>query len=251
MDAKDKKNKKKKKPIIIILDILIVLLLAVGAFILLKPFYIAWKQDQVIGELDELIKSTDYDIYKEGILVDPNANAVEGEALENFGEEEPIGTLYEENLQPGVGMERPTDAVYEMPKYVRLIPMGQLQIDAIRMRLPIIQGAGLVQLRYGAGWYEKSSGIGEPGRCTLLGHAMLYNQRFFSKLHEIKIGDSMRILRPEGVLNYEVSDVKLISAKDLGEYLVSSGSEHELMLVTCANPPSWSQRLLVFAKPVR
>lgn len=245
--------RKRRRPVLIALDLLIVFLIAAGAYLLLKPYYVAWKQDQVMDELDELVQGTDEDKIMEGIWVDPNANAIEGEEMEYFGEgEAPSSVSKETEIVATV----PTDEqgrtleTYEVPGWVQLVPIGQLQIDKIDLRLPLLEGAGVVPLRYGAGWYEKSAKIGSPGRATILGHAMLTNSRFFSRLTEVAIGDRIRIVKPNAILNYEVYATKLIPDWELGDYLINNQVSEEIMLVTCHNKPSWNQRFLVFARPV-
>ena len=242
--------KKKPRPLLIVLDIIIVLLIGSGLFLLIRPYYIAHKQDEVMSQLDDLVEGSDADKMLEGIWVDPEANAIEGEALENFGAEDESG--YDPNMTE-IYAAHPDDPdrtieTYEVPGWVQLVPLGQLQIDAIDLRLPLLVGAGIVPLRYGAGWYEKSAGIGEAGRATILGHTMYYNMRFFSRLPELEIGQRVRIVRPEEILNYEIYDIKVIWEGELGDYLIKDDIPSEIMLVTCYNRPEWNQRYLVFAR---
>lgn len=239
--APKKKKKKKRKPVIIVLDLVIAALILTGAYLLLKPYYVAWQQDKVMNKLDNIVKSTDPALMSQGIWVDPNANAIEGEALENFGPT--ASEIYATRPSGEVPME-----TYEVPSWVQLIPLGQLQIDAIDLRLPLLVGAGVVPLRYGAGWYDKSDEIGKPGRATILGHTMYYNMRFFSRVPELKVGERVRIVTPQKILNYEITRTEIIHEQQLGDYLVDHDVPSEIMLVTCYNRPVWDERFLVFAK---
>lgn len=233
-------KKKRRRPLIIVLDILIVLLIGSGLFLLIKPYYIAHKQNQIMDQLDKLAEEGDADAFKEGIWVDPNANAIDGEEMEYFG------TTMTEIFATRPGELGKTIETYEVPGWVQLVPVGQLQIDSIDLRLPLLEGAGVVPLRYGAGWYEKSAEVGKPGRTTVLGHTMYYDMRFFSRVPEMEKGNRVRIVTPDHIYNYEVRETKIIWDYELEDYLIKDDIPSELMLVTCYNRPDWDQRFLVF-----
>ena len=236
------KTKKKKTWFSRFLDIVIVVLIAIGLFLIIRPFYIAYQQDKVMDDLTKLIKTTNNDTTKptstpdkidgalidgNGIWVDANANRIEGEALEDFGQEE--------------------DPNATTSPYFYLEPLGMIQIDSVNINLPLLKGAGYVPLRYGAGWYEDSAEIGNPGRATILGHSAYTNDRFFSKLKDVKVGEKIRITRQNKVYEYNISNIEIIPQGELINYLTNPDVSSQIMLITCHNAPSWNQRLLVFA----
>lgn len=236
------KAKAKKTWVSRLLDFVIVALIAIGLFLIIRPFYVAYKQDRVMDDLTQLIKTKKQNDKKSnstpnhingtlidgnGIWVDANANRIEGEALEDFGQEE--------------------DPHATTAPYYYLEPLGMIQIDSINVNLPLLKGAGYVPLRYGAGWYEDSAEIGSPGRATILGHSAYTNDRFFSKLKNVNVGDKVRIVRQDKIYEYNVSNVEVIPQEQLINYLTNSEVPSQLLLITCHNAPSWSQRLLVFA----
>ncbi len=241
------KKSKKQKPLIIVLDIAIVVLFALGIYFLGKPYYVAYKQDQKMEDLRNLVrtdepKSTegeDTSSTLPGIWVDSRANAVAGEKIERF-------------TVDGDGYERSVvDAnSYDLPDQVYLELLGLLQIDAIDLDLPLLVGAKVVPLRYGAGWYEASSPIGEKGRATILGHASSYNRRFFTNLPKLEVGDKIRIVQDNRTLHYDIYKIDYIPADELGYYLTDSDVDSEIMLVSCYPRPTWEQRILVYAKLV-
>jgi LPXTG-site transpeptidase (sortase) family protein len=241
------KKSKKQKPLIIVLDIAIVVLFALGIYFLAKPYYVAYKQDQKMEDLRNLVrtdepKSTEGEGTSStlpGIWVDSGANAVAGEKIERF-------------TVDGDGYERSVvDAnSYDLPEQVYLELLGLLQIDAIDLDLPLLVGAKVVPLRYGAGWYEASSPIGEKGRATILGHASSYNRRFFTNLPKLEVGDKIRIVQDNRTLHYDIYKIDYIPADELGYYLTDSDVDSEIMLVSCYPRPTWEQRILVYAKLV-
>ncbi|NCC82787.1 MAG: sortase [Clostridia bacterium] len=238
MSTGSPKPKRRFSIFTLLLDLIIIGLIAGGSYLLLKPMYIAWRQDQVMLELAKVVENEASIDDPEGIWVDPYANAIEGEAWESFGD----------NTEPDTsGSTQNTAAI---PEKVKLEPLGKLQIDSIEMNLPLLRGAKIIPLRYGAGWYEASAPIGGTGRATILGHSMAVNQRFFSRLPDVKVGESVRIVEAGQVLTYEIYDIRYIPEERLGEFLIQPKVASEIMLVTCFNKPAWDQRLLVFAKLV-
>ncbi len=241
-NKKSRKAKKKKTWFSRFLDLVIVVLIAIGLFLIIRPFYIAYKQDRVMDDLTQLIKTTKKADEKSkhmpnkvdgalidgnGIWVDANANKIEGEALEDFGQgEDPHATT---------------------APYYYLEPLGMIQIDSVNINLPLLKGAGYVPLRYGAGWYEDSAEIGSKGRATILGHSAYTNDRFFSKLKNTKVGQLIRIVRQDKIYEYKISNIEIIPQEQLINYLTNSDVASQIMLITCHNAPSWNQRLLVFA----
>ena len=247
-----KQKSKKKKFITVLLDIMIVLLLLVGIYLIVKPMIVAKKQDEVIANLAEILArqegketelSTPLDETSEttvpssivgdgidgnGKWVDANINAIEGEELEDFGQD--------------------NDTAESTAKYFYLQPLGMIQIDSIDVNLPILKGASTVPLRYGAGWYESSAPIGKSGRATILGHAMNFNDRFFTKIHKLKPGENIRIITSNKRYVYRISEAKAVPDYELKNYLVNNDVPSQIMLVTCHNKPSWNQRFLVFAE---
>ncbi len=268
LSSTEPKQKKRKKPILWILDFAIVGLLVTGIYFLVKPYYVAYQQDKVMKEISNLIRdhetvgsdivntqipddeldsnaTVDLDSIPKteetlpGIWVDSKANAVEGEQIERF-------------TVDGAGYERSVVNAdeYELPDEIYLQPMGQIQIDSIGLDIPLLVGAKVVPLRYGAGWYESSADIGSQGRATILGHAFTYSRRFFTDLPKVEVGNSIRIVQNGRTLYYKVYDKKFVPAEELGGYLQNNEVDSELMLVSCYPRPTWEQRVLVFARLV-
>ncbi len=274
-DSPKAPRRKKKRPFMIVLDVLIVVLILSGVYLLARPHITAYRQDKVMDQLYNLMEEpevpresvhtsqmpnstevtnatevsepepTGEPEYFDSIWVDRDANAIEGESWETFGEEEASPVVQTEPVN-----ERPRDQYY-VPNSVELIPMGKIQIDSINLDLPLLKGAKLVPLRYGAGWYESSSTLGERGRATILGHTMMTNsKRFFSRLPETRVGQQIRIIQKNRELVYQIYDIKFIHNRDLAPYLVAPDVDSEIMLVTCYNRPKWDERNLVFARLV-
>lgn len=166
------------------------------------------------------------------LVVDANANPVDGEEYDYFGDGE--GLSVEDEL-----------ASYEGS--VTLNGIGIIEIDSIDLRLPVWDTASVVALRYGAGHYENSVMPGEVGNCAILGHHMRDYGSMFNRLGEVQSGDIIRIQTADGnTYEYCVDSIVTIQPEDLeariaGNYFDTA----RITLVTCTYSGEATLRLLV------
>ena len=164
-------------------------------------------------------------------VVDPNANAVDGEGYDYFGDGE---MSVEDEL-----------ATYEGS--VTLAGIGILEIDSIDLSIPVWEGATVVALRYGAGHYPDSVMPGENGNCSILAHHMRETGSMFNRLDEVQYGDLVRLEMVDGnVYTYEVDTIEIISAEELDARIAGSYySDARITLVTCTYTANGKMRLIV------
>lgn len=230
--AKPPKQKKKRKWYDFVIIAAIVLLLGAAVYLLVKPRIVHHNQQTIASELLNLapihneIKPSD--TLPEGILVDPEANKVDGEDWEVFAK----------------GQE-----TYTKGQKVMLHPIGRLQIDSIDLSLPILDKSGLVELRYGIGLYQPSAPLySKDGISVLFGHHMIERGHYFNRLEELKIGDRVRVLGNGHEYTYTVDKRLIIQPEEMVPLLTQSSKDKYLLMITCVNPPNFDQRLLVYAK---
>ena len=148
---REPQQRKTKNPWVDRLLILaVVVCLGAGAFLLIRPRIIKQRQDQITDQLNQRIESG----LMEPLVVPRDANRVEGEFYDFYGEDNRIN--YE-----------------ELPEEVELIPLGRLEIPKIHVNLPILEGATNIQLRYGLAHVTETVNPGENGNAAMLGHRML------------------------------------------------------------------------------
>lgn len=150
-------------------------------------------------------------------------------------------TASEENGNPDAGI--PADDIS------RFDTMGILEIEKIDLKLPILKGTSESILRIGAGFLEGTAGIGEPGNTVLTAHRSHTYGRFFNRLDELEVGDSITITTTDELFSYIVYNTELVDAEDTS-ILDAGGEERILTLYTCdplysVNP---KHRLIVHAK---
>jgi len=179
------------------------------------------------------------------IIVDANALAVSGEEYETFvtiltDSEE--GELYSEIV--------PTTVPLELPEDVVLTALGRIYIEKIDLNIPLLDDAGVVPLRYGAGMLEKTALPGEEGNLVVLGHRMKAYGSLFNRLDEVAVGDSVVITTLDGNEYTYVVDLVIpkLDPSELIDYIkIDSGSGKQLTLVTCTPTGIGSHRIIVIA----
>lgn len=188
------------------------------------------KQKKISAELYDLVpveQQVDPN-NRQGIYVDPDANKVAGEQWEVFsnnGESYPKG------------------------KKVLIQPIGRLQISSIDLSLPILSKAGLIELRYGIGHHQTSAPLyGDSGLSVLFGHHMIEKGHYFNRLDEVEIGAEVKVLGNNKEYTYKVDKRLIVQPQEIVPLIKEKTADKYILMITCVNPPSFDQRLLVYAK---
>lgn len=239
-----KRKRKKFTPVGIALNCLIVLLIFVGVYLVVRPIIHQWNRDKgTQALLEEYAKQeqaadpSNAEPISATLWVDPNANPINGEGYD---------------LPPGVSAD---NLVIEEKKNeegkVKVDAIGRIFIDSIELNLPIVKGATETPLKYGAGWYDYSSPIGEAGgNAVILAHRMLTYGRMFNRLDEVKSGDIVEINYNNTTYKYKVYDSFSIdpNQQDMYEYFKPLENNRTIItLVTCSKD-NGRTRLMVRAE---
>lgn len=120
--------------------------------------------------------------------------------------------------------------------------IGIIEIEALELTYPIVEGADSSNLAYAIGHIPDTAGIGEQGNCVLAGHRGSRYGTYFKYLNRLKEGDVVTLTNAEGsTFHYEVQDSWVAEPYD--NSVKNQGEETELTLLTCEN--SGTQRLIV------
>lgn len=84
-------------------------------------------------------------------------------------------------------------------------------------------------------WFEPGPEPGDPGAAVILGHVDLNGSPgVFQRLHELRAGDQIIVLRPEGEQVFEVFQVQGRPKDEFAPEVVQTQSgQPELRLITC------------------
>ena len=124
--------------------------------------------------------------------------------------------------------------------------MGYVEIDKIKVYLPIYHGASDEVLEKGAGHIEQTTlPIGGKGNLSVItAHTGFSGAEMFNRLIEIVEGDTFIIRILDRVLTYQVDDIGVIDPEDISK-LLPTPEEDYVTLVTCTPYGINSHRLVV------
>ena len=116
---------------------------------------------------------------------------------------------------------------YEKAKITEESPLALLTIERLNLEAPIYYGTKRITLDRGIGSIEGTPQPGEVGNIALSGH----RDSFFRVLKDIKLGDVIEMRTPNGVENFEVSDISIVDPLDIS--VLDPTDTTVLTLVTC------------------
>lgn len=120
--------------------------------------------------------------------------------------------------------------------------IGIIEIAALDLKYPVIEGTGSSELSAGIGHIPDTARIGETGNCVLAGHRGSRYGTYFKYLNRLCIGDEVKVTDKEGeVYLYEVAEITVVDPYD--NSVKEQGEETKLTLLTCEN--SGTMRLIV------
>ena len=248
---KSEKNKKRAFYNKILLFISLFLLVAAIVTLLIKPIqdYFRNKElEKLVLTLEKEVLSN-ADIEKKNIQNDENSD-------ENFS----IPTMTfivdkDKMIVPGEEVEGFADEEYDIdaileniPPQVTLTALGTIQIPSIELHIPLLNQAGVIDLRYGAGMLSGTANPGTAGNMVILGHNMRARGSIFNRLHEVQMGDEIRVtLLDKMTYTYIVDEiVSPLEPENLPDYIgIDSGSGKQITLVTCTNENGSHRRLVI------
>ena len=130
--------------------------------------------------------------------------------------------------------------------------MGYLEIEKIKLKLPIYHGVSEEALEDGVGHLEGTSLPvgGETTHAILFGHRGLPSAKLFTDLDQVEVGDTFQITVLDRVLVYEVTQTEVVLPEELNG-LVAESDKDQVTLVTCTPYGVNSHRLLIHGERVR
>ena len=119
--------------------------------------------------------------------------------------------------------------------------IGLIEIEALDLKYPIVEGADSKQLAYGIGHISDTAAVGSMGNCVLAGHRGSRYGTYFKYLNKLSEGETVKITDKDGnVHQYEVVSWEVVGPYD--NSVKAQGEETELTLLTCEN--SGTMRLI-------
>jgi sortase A len=116
---------------------------------------------------------------------------------------------------------------YEKVKDTGDAPLAMLKIERLNVEAPVYFGTDRITLDRGIGIVKGTANLGEAGNIGISGH----RDSFFRPLKDIKLGDKIEIRTPEGIQDFEVTDISIVDALDVS--VLDPTDTTVLTLITC------------------
>ena len=135
-------------------------------------------------------------------------------------------------------------------EYARMLEVeemiGTVDIPKINQKLPIYAGTSEDILQKGVGHLEGTSlPIGGNSTHTVLtAHSGLPEATLFTHLNQLEVGDKFYIENIEGIIAYQVDQIKIIEPSNFDDLLISPGHDYATLL-TCTPIMINTHRLIV------
>jgi sortase A len=121
----------------------------------------------------------------------------------------------------------------------------QLQIPAIGVDAPVVQGDGWEQLKKGVGQHIGTANPGQPGNVVLSAHNDIYGQ-IFRRLDDLSPGDEVILRSQTQSFTYRVVDWRTVDPTDVS--IMDQTQESIVTLISCYPYLVNTQRIVVIAE---
>ena len=228
----------KKRVIIAIICVWAASVIGIAGYYFLHRHRVQENEDQRIEVVNEMVNDIKNES-KHSFVVSANELPVEGDE-----EDYPVVEEQPEEVEPESDTENNNNDNYNGSSDYTLISYGTISIPSISCELPVWEGAGKIELRYGAGRMPTSALAGQEGNLVIFGHRMKRYGSMFNRLGEVSIGDSIVISTENESVTYIVDEIETISPSELSAYIAMSDGVR-ITLITCTPTGVGSHRLLI------
>lgn len=226
----------KKRIVIAIISIWAVSIICIAGYYLLHRHKVKENEEQRVEVVNDMVNDIKIES-KHSFVVNANDLPVEGDEEDNIIQDDPVEPS-ESEPDEEQGDNSGSSSDYTLLSY------GTISIPSINCELPIWEGAGTIELRYGTGRMPTSASAGQEGNLVIFGHRMKKYGSMFNRLGEVVIGDSIIITTENGTVTYIVDEIETISPSELSAY-ISMSDGVRVTLITCTPTGVGSHRLLV------
>lgn len=123
--------------------------------------------------------------------------------------------------------------------------IGVLNIPKIDLEVAIKRGIENEILKDSVGHFENTAMPGEYGNFSVAGHRAYTNNKFFSNLDELEVGDELNVLSNNENHEYKVKSIEVVTPDKVEVVNSTDKSKKEITLVTCTPKYVGSHRLIV------
>ncbi|WP_053368370.1 class D sortase [Bacillus sp. FJAT-27245] len=125
--------------------------------------------------------------------------------------------------------------------------IGVLQIKKIGLKIPILEGATMKNMRKGAGLINGTALPGQPGNSAIAAHRSRSYGHMFNRLNEMEKGDTIVIKDKNRTYTYKVYK-KMVVKPTNTSVLNAIPQKRTITLITCTPIKTATHRLIVQAE---
>ena len=144
-----------------------------------------------------------------------------------------IEAFEEKEKDDGEGQEKKKTDQKKDPLLSKEGVIGIIEIPELKLKYPIFEGAGSVQLNEGIGHMENTAPLCKPGNCVLAGHNGSRRGTYFTYLNTVHTGTEVKVTNKEKVTHtYTINETRVVSPYD--GWVTETDETERLTLFTCA-----------------
>jgi LPXTG-site transpeptidase (sortase) family protein len=175
---------------------------------------------------DRTLRRVEIGLWATGALLLTAAVGVRADAgLYQWRAERELGELA--RTAPAIAAPAPERQGPPRPALAEGTPLARLVVPRLDLEAVVAEGIGRAVLSRAVGRVPASARPGEHGNLALAAH----RDTFFRPLERIRVGDRVRVERPDGVDEYQVEWTAVVEPSDVS--VLADTPEATLTLVTC------------------
>lgn len=136
-------------------------------------------------------------------------------------------------VEESIDTEQIEQVVAEQPTLVEDNCIGILEIDSVGINAIITEGVTQKQLRYSLGHFPESPLLEDGGNFCICGHSSVIYDMLLNNLHNVKIGDIIKVTTNESTFRFRVSEMEVIEATDT--YVIANTNDDRITIITCTD----------------
>jgi sortase A len=121
----------------------------------------------------------------------------------------------------------------------------RIQIPAIHVDAPVVQGDGWEQLKKGVGQHAGTGDPGKPGNVVLSAHNDIFGE-IFRDLDKLEVGDQVILFTNQRAYTYVVSETLIVEPIDVE--VMAPSTDPLVTLISCYPYMVDSQRIVIKAQ---
>ncbi|WP_256757225.1 class D sortase [Cohnella sp. WQ 127256] len=207
------------------------ILITAGAILMLFPiareYYYDWEQQQLLNEMEDSSLPINNELTNKHVATEYEqlSSIFNGSAEESSPDQTSITDMNDKAI-------------------------AVITIDKIDLKLAVLEGATLKNMKVGAAHMTETAPLGEIGNAAIAAHRARTKGRQFNRLNEMEVGDDISIRTKDSTLIYTVDKISVVKPTDLS-VLEGNNKDAILTLITCEPLVNPTHRLIVHAKMVK